>query len=619
MERRVILGTAGHIDHGKTSLVRALTGVDTDRLPEEKRRGITIELGFAPLALPDGTVLGVVDVPGHEAFVRTMLAGASGIDLALLVIAADEGVMPQTREHLAILGLLGVRGGVVALTKCDVVDDEWLTLVEDDVRGALAGSALADAPMIPTSAMRGTGIDALRSAIAACAAAVPARDADDLFRMPVDRAFTVRGTGTVVTGTVWSGTLSRDAMVRILPGGLTARVRGVQSHGAAVENVKPGTRAAIALAGVGLDVVSRGAVLVTDAAWRASDVVRADVALLPDAPGPLRPRTRVRLHLGTQDLGARIVTMAGELAPGDRAAARIVLDAPLVARAGDRFVLRSSSPVVTIGGGVITDPAPSNPRARPATGDLRTPADRLAWLLREAGLDGIGREGLAVRIGASTRAVNELLASSVLQHVEIAGRIYDGAALDLLAARLREMLATFHAASPLEPAASLQWVRASLRAPFGLVDEVVRRGVAAGGIAVDGGSIRLAGFEPALTSAQRETREALQTFLREAGREPPSTAELVARFGGDVPALLRFLERAGVVVQVEEDRYYDAEALAGLVRSLRSALEAGREYSPAELREVLGVSRKFLIPLLEHCDRRGITDRRSGGRVLGGT
>ena len=615
----MILGTAGHIDHGKTSLVRALTGVDTDRLPEEKRRGITIELGFAPLTLPDGSVLGVVDVPGHEAFVRTMLAGASGIDLALLVVAADEGVMPQTREHLAILGLLGVRGGVVALTKCDAVDDEWLALVEDDVRGALAGSALDGAALIPTSATRGTGLDALRSALADCAAAVPARDRADLFRMPVDRAFTVRGTGTVVTGTVWSGTLSRDATVRVLPAGLTVRVRGVQSHGAAVDAAGPGTRAAIALAGVEVDAVSRGAVLVTDAAWRASDVVRAEVALLTDAPVSLRPRTRVRLHLGTQDLGARVVTAHGELAPGMRAAARIMLDEPLVARAGDRFVLRSPSPGVTIGGGVISDPSPPHPRARPAPDDARTPAGRLAWLLREAGVDGIERDGLAVRLGASPHAVNELLASGVLHHTEIAGRIYDGSLLELLASKLREMLATFHARSPLEPAASLQWVRAGLRAPFGLVDEVVQRGVAGGAIAVDGGSIRLAGFEPALTGAQRETREALQTFIGEAGREPPSTGELVARFGGDVPALMRILEREGVVVQVEEDRYYDAEVLAGLVLSLRSTLEAGREYSPAELREVLGVSRKFLIPLLEHCDRRGITDRRSGGRVLGGT
>ena len=615
----MILGTAGHIDHGKTSLVRALTGVDTDRLPEEKRRGITIDLGFAPLRLDDGTVLGVVDVPGHEAFVRTMLAGASGIDLAMLVIAADEGVMPQTREHLAILGLLGVRGGVVALTKRDLVDEEWLALVEDDVRGALDGSPLAGAPMIPTSVVGGQGIDALRAAIGVCAAAVPRRDGADLFRMPIDRAFTVRGTGTVVTGTVWSGTVAKDATVRVLPAGLDARVRSVQSHGSAVDVIRPGTRAAIALAGVELDAVSRGAVLVADPSWRASTVVRAEVALLDDAPAPLRPRTRVRLHLATQDVGARVVAAGGELAPGARAPARVVLDAPLVARSGDRFVLRASSPVVTIGGGVITDPLPPHTRARPGQEALHTPAERLVWLVRESGAEGVSRAELAVRIGATPAMVNELLASGVLQHVEIAGRIHAGSVLDELAERLRGILASFHARSPLEPAASLQAVRAALRAPFGLVDEVVRRGVAAGEIAVDGGAIRLAGYEPVLTSGQRAAREALREILRQAGREPSSTGELVARFGGDVPALLRILERDGVVVQVEEDRYYDAEVMSGLVQSLRTRLEPGREYSPAELRDVLGVSRKYLIPLLEHCDRRGITDRRSGGRVLGGT
>ena len=242
----MILGTAGHIDHGKTTLVRALTGVDTDRLPEEKRRGITIELGFAPLVLEGVGTLGVVDVPGHEAFVRTMLAGATGVDLALLVVAADEGVMPQTREHLAILSLLGIRGGVVALTKTDLVDDDWLALVSEDVRATLAGSALAQAPVLPVSAQTGAGLGELRAALAAAARTLPARDAADLFRMPVDRAFTVKGTGTVVTGTVWSGSLDRDAVVRILPGGRTARVRGLQQHGGAVDRVLPGSRAAVA-------------------------------------------------------------------------------------------------------------------------------------------------------------------------------------------------------------------------------------------------------------------------------------------------------------------------------------------------------------------------------------
>ncbi|PYP61418.1 MAG: selenocysteine-specific translation elongation factor, partial [Gemmatimonadetes bacterium] len=300
----MILGTAGHIDHGKTTLVRALTGVDTDRLPEEKRRGITIELGFAPLRLDGVGTIGVVDVPGHEGFVRTMLAGATGIDLALLVVAADESVMPQTREHFAILRLLGVTRGVVALTKCDLVDDEWRALVVEDVRALLADSPLADAAVVGTSSVTGAGLAELRAAIADAARAVPARAADDLFRMPVDRAFTIKGTGTVVTGTVWSGRLTRDGTVRVMPGDRTVRVRGLETHGDQVQVAEPGHRTAIALAGVDVADVQRGSFLVADAAWRPSNVLRAEVVLLDDAPQTLRARTAVRFHLGAADVGA---------------------------------------------------------------------------------------------------------------------------------------------------------------------------------------------------------------------------------------------------------------------------------------------------------------------------
>jgi selenocysteine-specific elongation factor len=352
----MILGTAGHIDHGKTALVRALTGVDTDRLPEEKRRGITIELGFAPLSLDGLGVVGVVDVPGHEAFVRTMLAGATGVDLALLVVAADEGVMPQTREHLAILELLGVRAGVVALTKADLVDDEWLGLVSADIAALLAGSRLATASVVPVSALTGAGVPVLRAAIAAAAAAVPARDAADLFRLPVDRAFTIKGAGTIATGTVWTGSLTRDASVTILPVGRTARVRSLQSHGSAVDLALPGNRVAVGLAGVELDEVGRGAVLVAGNGWSVTTAIRADVIVLAGAPQTLGGRTSVRFHLGTADVGARVVPEGGSLSARDIKAARISLDAPIVARAGDRFVLRAGSPPITVGGGVVADP-----------------------------------------------------------------------------------------------------------------------------------------------------------------------------------------------------------------------------------------------------------------------
>ncbi|MEW5918539.1 MAG: selenocysteine-specific translation elongation factor, partial [Gemmatimonadota bacterium] len=313
----MIIGTAGHIDHGKTALVRALTGVDTDRLPEEKRRGITIDLGFAPLDLGDGLRAGVVDVPGHEAFVRTMLAGATGIDIALIVIAADEGVMPQTREHLDILTLLDVRHAVVALAKADLVDDEWLALVSEDVRALLAESPLHDAPVLPTSVVSGRGIGELRAQLAQTLRALPARQTDDLFRMPIDRAFTVRGAGTVVTGTIWSGTVQPDSVLIVHPLGKSVRVRGVQAHGASVSSAGPGSRAALALVGVELGHVQRGAVLVADPHWSMTTRMRVDVALLDRMQRPLRPRERARLHLGTRDVGARIVATGGALAPGE--------------------------------------------------------------------------------------------------------------------------------------------------------------------------------------------------------------------------------------------------------------------------------------------------------------
>jgi len=613
----VIVGTAGHIDHGKTALVRALTGVDTDRLPEERRRGITIELGFAPLRLEGVGTVGVVDVPGHEAFVRTMLAGATGVDLALLIVAADEGVMPQTREHVAILSLLGIRGGVVALAKRDLVDDEdWLALVTDDVRAAVAGTPLAMAPVVPTSAVTGAGLPELKLALADAARAIPERDAADLFRMPVDRSFSVKGTGTVVTGTVWSGTLRRDAVVRILPGDRTARVRGVQAHGAAVDAALPGTRAAIALAGVDTGDVPRGVVIVSDASWRPTLALRADAALLDDAPAPLRARTRVRFHLGTAEVGARVVTAGGGLEPGGRRSARVVLDEPVVARAGDRFILRSASPVVTVGGGTVTDPLPPARRARPWPADAVAPLARLRLALAEAGARGIDRAALPVRLGLAPSAADALLAGDAAEALEIGGRCFAAGAADMVAAHLLALLAAAHARAPLDPAVSLQSLRAQLAAAPELADRAVAVLAARGEVAIEGGQIRQAGWTPRLTAEQRALQATLAAELRAAGREPPSVAELVAAHGPGIPALLRLLERDGRAVQVEVERYYAPEAVEELLLALRRGMAPGRVYGPAELRDVLGVSRKYLIPFLEFTDRRKVTERRAEGRII---
>ena len=613
----MIVGTAGHIDHGKTALVRALTGVDTDRLPEEKRRGITIELGFAPLALPGVGVAGVVDVPGHEAFVRTMLAGATGVDVALLVVAADDGVMPQTREHLAILGLLGVRAAVVALTKCDLVEPEWLALVAEDVGETLAGTSFSGAPIVPTSVLTGVGLDTLRIALADAGAHATDRTADDLFRMPVDRAFSVRGTGTVVTGTVWSGAVARDAHLRLLPSGRGARVRTLQAHGRDVARVGAGARAAVALVGVDVESAGRGTVLVDGDAWSPTALWRADATLLADASHPLGPRTRVRLHLGTAEVGARIVAAAGVLRPGERRAVRVVLDAPLVARAGDRFVLRGGTRTTTLGGGVVTDPMPPGRRARPWPAPDLTTEERLARMLEEAGAAGVALGTLPVRLGVPQVVVGRL-AQSAPDLLRVGDRLVGSRAIDDVADRVTALLDAHHAAAPLDVGVSRQALRASLvsalRAPADVSDAVLARLAREGMVELEGALARRAGWQPKLSAGQRLTLESLLTRLDEAGLEAPTIGELSGMYGPDVPALLALALRSGRLVQMDADRLCTTGALDRGLTTLQGRLTAGVVYSPGTLREVLGISRKYLMSLLEHLDREGLTDKLAEGR-----
>lgn len=609
----MILGTAGHIDHGKTALVRALTGVDTDRLPEERRRGITIELGFAPLELEGIGTVGVVDVPGHEAFVRTMVAGASGVDLALLVIAADEGIMPQTREHVQILDFLGVSAGVVALTKRDLVDDDWFALVEEDVRAMLATTALAGSPVVGVSAITGEGLDALRGRIREAAARVPARRADDLFRLPVDRAFTVRGTGTVVTGTISSGTVRPDSNVRVFPSNLVARVRGLQSHGAAQAQAQPGTRIALALAGVEVADVARGAVIVGDGAWTPARVVRADVSLLATAP-VLRARSRVHLHIGTTEMGARVVSVGGPLEPGQLRTARLTLDHEIVTRAGDRFVLRTGSPLDTIGGGEVTDPAPPHRRARPFAQPRAAASRRLAWILSEAGTAGVTLAALPIRLGLPPAEVSALLAAEGGNRL-VAGAVYPDEAVAALRTEIEQRVAEFHQDHALEPGAPLQELRTRVAGHPRLVEEVLAELQRDGRLEAVGGQVRVAGWVPRLSPELRALQAVLEGLLRDASSEPPSVSDLTAEYGEVVVPLLRLLG-PDRVVQVEGDRFYHATVVETLVGRLRTTMQAGREYSPADLREVLGISRKFLIPFLEFCDRQRVTERRGSGRVL---
>jgi selenocysteine-specific elongation factor len=637
VNRHLVVGTAGHIDHGKTALVKALTGVDTDRFAEEKRRGITIDLGFAPLTLGAGdeeTAASVVDVPGHEGFIKNMVAGATGVDLALLVVAADEGVMPQTTEHLAILRFLGVARGVVALTKCDLAPDPaWRALVADEVRERVAAAFGRAWPVVEVSAVAGTGLEALRAALAEESRALVARPAADRFRLPVDRAFALAGAGTVVTGTLWSGTARDGDTVTVLPAGLSARIRSIEVHDRPAAEAVPGRRTALALVGPSHADVPRGSVVVTGGGWRAARAMDVVLTMLPEAAKP-RPRLRVRVNHGTSEVLARLSLPP---APPDAAAAgaagipaRLMLEEPVVARGGDRFVVRSYSPVTTIGGGVVLDPWADDPAVDRKRG-LRSLADawrdalsgnaaRVTWLVRRRGARGLERRALEVAAGLDAgrldAALREALTGALLERD---GWLVAAREETRVAETLARALERHHAQHPLEPGMPAQaWRAAAGRVPAALVDLAERQLSQDGQVERAGSVVRRAGWAPKLGAATERLRGELLAALREADAEPPSLSELVAQHpGGDVGGLLRLMAREGVVVPVGKDRFYEAAALRAERERVVAVLRELGEATPAMLRDRLGRSRKWLIPLLEWCDAQGITVRQGDRRVLG--
>ncbi len=619
-QRRFVIGTAGHIDHGKTALVKALTGVDTDRWEEEKRRGITIDLGFAPLPLGDEVQASVVDVPGHEGFVRNMLAGATGIDVALLVIAADEGIMPQTEEHLAIVELLGVQRGLPVLTKRDLVDPEWLELVRTDVTERLARSRVRWEPPVATSAVTGEGLEELLAALRGLADGLVARPADDLFRLPIDRVFALPGAGTVITGSTWSGTVEVGQSVRLLPLDREVRVRSIEVHGRPAERAAPGRRTALALVGVDKEELARGHVAVTGPGWTATLALDAEIELLPAARKPVAARTRVRLHLGTAEVLARAVP-AGPIGPGERGLARLVLERPLVARGGDRFVLRSFSPVTTIGGGVVLDPFP--PRRPPRQRGLKaqTPsAERLRGWAVEAGLPGLRVSDLPVRLGilpGRVTAVIDEAGSSLLMCGET---VVARAAVTAVVPRLAEALRRYHEEHPLDLGMSLQALRAAVGTPApppAVVDQILEQGARKRAWEVAGSVVRVPGWKPALDARASDASSRLARRLHDARWQVPTVTELEREFPGTpTQALLSHLVREGGVEQIDHERYAAKRALEEFRLALEAALRELGSATPAQLRDRFGLTRKFLIPLLEWADRRGITRRTGDARTL---
>lgn len=614
----MIIGTAGHIDHGKTALVKALTGIDADRLPEEKRRGITIDLGFAPLQLDEVGTVGMIDVPGHEDFVRSMLVGASGIDLGLLVIAADEGVMPQTREHLLILGLLGIPRVVVALTKSDLVDSEWIELARGDVLSLFEDDGAAPPVIVAVSSRTGDGLPELRAALTHALVSAAPRGGEDIFRLPVDRAFTVKGTGTVVTGTVWSGALVGDESVRVLPAGRTARVRRIEQHGKSSDRALAGGRAAIALAGIDVAEVSRGSVLVTDEAWIATSQFEAVLRIESEIPIKLTPRTRLRLHAGASEVGARLASVSRDVDSREFVLARVVTDSPVTLRGGDHFVLRLPAPVRTIGGGVVVDPYA---RRRALTHEpkqiealMTDSAPRLAFILAAEGLRGVRMKDLPVRTGCTTEELSSLIDQSGAYAA--AHNLFAPVAVEQVMASVRRIIAEYEIRSPLSPGVPSRTLREGLRANEELIDIGMRELEQAGEIETRGPFVSRTGWAPSPSERDVEVSDRLAHDICAGGQEPPSVGELGLRYGSSVPALLRFLERQGRIVQVETDRYYDRSVLEGMIDKLRGALVPGKVYVPAQLRDILGFSRKYLIPFLEFCDRTGLTERRGDGRTI---
>jgi selenocysteine-specific elongation factor len=635
-ERRdLVLGTAGHIDHGKTALVRALTGVDTDRLPAEKQRGITIDLGFAALDLGD-IRMAMVDVPGHERFVRNMLAGATGLDLALLVVAADDSVMPQTREHLEILRLLGLSGGVVAITKSDLVDSTWLELVEEDLRALIAGTFLEGAPIVRTSSTTGAGIDHLKETLRQIGWTTPDRLDPGLFRMAIDRAFTVAGHGTVVTGTVVSGSISVGDDVEWWPAGRLVRVRGLQRHEQPVETIGRGARGAVNLGGVHHTEIHRGQELAAPGYLRAARILSVEVSASIDAPRPVRHRSRYRLHLGTAEVLATLALLeSNELAPGEVGLGQLFLSEPVVAVHGQPFVLRAESPPATVGGGRVLQSTARRIRRRDeaSIGRLKRmrsaePADRLIAALSVQGLDSwadreICRE-TGIAIGDVRAALDRVAASGSLVELPLGPRrsvrVLAEVAADL-EDRVCRAMARLHAARPRQSAIRRAHVLAALPdvANDSLINAILERLSQQQRIVSDARTVALKGHEPKLSQGERRLKDQIAESFASAGLSPPDTADLNATAGARasvVPELLTLLVDEGRLVEIGGQIYLDIDAEADLRRRVSARLADGSTMTMAELRDLLATTRKYAVPIGEYLDRIGLTQREGDVRRL---
>lgn len=630
----IVLGTAGHIDHGKTSLVQALTGINTDRLKEEQERGITIELGFAYLDLPAGERVGIIDVPGHEKFVRHMVAGVAGMDAVMFIIAADEGIMPQTREHFDICRLLGMAKGLVVITKTDLVDQEWLGLIEEEVAQLTKGSFLEKAPIVPVSAKTGSGLPALLSGLQNLASEVQAKNTSGAFRLPIDRVFTIRGFGTVVTGTLLSGCLKKGMTVQIFPRGQEAKVRGLQVYNQSVEEAVAGQRTAVNLQGIETRDVLRGDVLSLPSFLQPTYLLDTKLYLLSSANHPLKNRTRVRFHTGTSEVLARVILLdREELEPGQETFVQFQLERALAVMANDQFVVRSYSPVMTIAGGRVIDNLPKRHK-RYLEGEVKAvrildqgdDIARLEQIIRQSKDEGIGVFSLETRLN---RDYDHLLKD--LQSLQRQGKItlMGGAEsraihqefFQALLDKALNLLSDFHGRFPLKAGMSKEElkVRLSARLDGHLYTQMLNVLAEQGKIALQEKTISLASHTIILAPEEEKEKEKILRIYYQAGFQPPNLEEVKEACRGskiDFERLINFLLEGGSLVKIKEELLFHQEIASQVKEKLEDYFKQHTEISVAEFKDLLGFSRKYAIALLEYFDTINLTLRVGDKRVM---
>ena len=630
--KQIILGTAGHIDHGKTALVKALTDIDTDRLKEEKERGITIELGFAHLKLPNGSTVGIVDVPGHERFVKTMVAGATGIDIVALIIAADEGVMPQTREHLEICSLLDIKHGLVILTKIDLVDKEWLKLVKDDVTSFLTDTFLQEAPIVEVSSETGEGIKELVRTLDELIKEIPERDPGHFFRLPIDRAFTMRGFGTVVTGTTVSGHIGVGSEVTVYPEGIKSKVRGIQVHHQDVPLVKAGLRTAINLQGFEKEAIIRGDVVAERDALKPTYMVDAVLKYLDSAPKRLQNRTKVRFHCGTSEIIATVILLDRDnLSPGDQCFAQLRLERPAVVLSKDRFVIRSYSPIRAIGGGYILNPLPLKKKrfSRDVLQELsilnKGPDKAIVeQYIRGGGLKGLSKTGLSFLANLSKKDLDEIIAGlisdSLIFKVDIENEIfihvefYNKAKEEIVI-----ILADYHKRFPLKEGIVKEELRSKMASNMKeklfncLINDMIQDTV----IVRERDIIRAKDHQVRLPKDQEELLSQIDEIYLNGGLEPPYFKDLgpdITEKGGR--DLLEIMVKDETLIKVKEELYFHKKVIEELKKRLVGFIKGKGEITTPELKKLTGVSRKYTIPLIEYFDKTQLTVRIGDKRVL---